>query len=121
MINNGSILSTDFSQLERKQEFWIEEREKKINLYQAFLEYIEFLEIKLEYESDDYQKYLIKRDIKRLRQEMNKYCVPSVLSLVKPQSKDEERLNNSLEYEEMSRNDLKESILMRVRKFKPNR
>ena len=101
-VKSNNILSINFSESKKRHELWLEEREKKSNLYRDFLEYIEFLEIKLGYESDTYQKFLIKRDIKKLKYQMNKYYVSSIFSIC----------NSEMKFEQKS----KDGLLMRVRK-----
>ena len=58
--------------------------------------------LKLGYESDTYQKFLIKRDIKKLKYQMNKYYVSSIFSIG----------NSEMKFEQKS----KDGLLMRVRK-----
>ncbi len=79
--DEGSILSRDFSGVEKILELWVEEREKKSQFYQAILEYIEFLEGRLADEENLYQRYLLEKEIKQLRKLREQYYVPSVLEV----------------------------------------
>ena len=73
------ILSFDHRAVDKIMDDWHLEREKKGNIFSSYAEYIEFLEIRLEDEEDDYKKYLIEKEIKKLKKEQKKYYVPSIL------------------------------------------
>lgn len=60
---------------------WEDQREKKGNIYRAFSEYIICLENSLENEEDSYKRYLIEKEIKKLKQEQKNYYVPSLLEM----------------------------------------
>ena len=84
MKNKGKCtLAINFQEYEKKEALWLEEREIKGNLYQAFSDYIVFLQRKLSQEDNDYQKYLIKQKIKILRKEMRKHEIKSILASAK--------------------------------------
>ena len=71
---------------------WIKygwKKHKKGNIYIAIKEYIEVLEKELEIEDDSYNKYLIEQEIKKLKKELKKYYVPSILEMAKFEKNDE--------------------------------
>lgn len=73
------VLATDFSKVNQSMEDWLAQREKKVNIYIAFSEYILCLEDSLEREEDSYKRYLMEQEIKKLKKEQKKYYVPSML------------------------------------------
>ena len=59
-----SILSFDHSAVDKSMDDWKKEREKKGNIFHSYGEYIQFLEEKLQLENDEFQKYIIQKEIK---------------------------------------------------------
>lgn len=78
-FNDDYILATDFNQVDREREEWMESREKLGNIYMAISEYIWYLQDLLTQEDDSYKKFLIEKEIKKLEKERMKYYVPSIL------------------------------------------
>lgn len=76
-----SILEMGFSDVDKHMEQWHQKREAKGKVYQAIKEYILFLVKSLEYEEDSYQRYLIEKEIKKLRKKQQEYYVPSILEM----------------------------------------
>ncbi len=74
-----SILSRDYSTVERNQNLWEEEIKMKGNVRQAISEYIEFFEGVLVNESNPCQRDLIEKKIKKLKKLRDQYYVPSIL------------------------------------------
>lgn len=81
--NSCSILSMDFRKVDEDMDRWEEQRLKKGDIYRAFSEYIICLENSLEHEDDSYIRYLMEKEIKKLKKEQKKYYVPSILGSVK--------------------------------------
>lgn len=78
---DNSVLSLDFSVVEKQHELWNEEREKKGKVYEAISDYVKFLEGILVDEVDLYRKHLIEKKLKQLRKLLEQYYVPSVLEM----------------------------------------
>ena len=98
MERKGSILATDFSEVDKVQELWLEKRKKKGQIYRSLDEYALFLESMLDSINDDYEKWLIERELKKLRKLQKKYDVPSILELdLYDSTKNEEEKKSSLE------------------------
>lgn len=81
MENRGSILETDFSSLEKEQKLWLEKRKKKAQIYQSLNEYVLFLESMLGSIADGFKKWLIKSELKNLKELQKEYYVPSLLEM----------------------------------------
>ena len=95
--SNNSILATDFSQVDRNMEQWKLERDKKINIYRAFSDYIECLESSLLLETDSYKQSIIKKEIKKLKKQQQSFSVPSILGMCKfGSSEKEEKVGKAL-------------------------
>lgn len=77
--NQKSILSFDRGAVDKYMNQWHMEREKKGNIYNSYGEYIQFLEDRLESETDSFEIIIIKQEIKKLKKEQKKYYVPSIL------------------------------------------
>ena len=75
--NSNPFLAIDFR---KRNEIWLEERDKKGNIYVAFDEYIEFLSLLLEKETDDFRRYTLEDEIKKLKKERDKYYCPPILA-----------------------------------------
>lgn len=98
MERKGSILGTDFSKVDKMQELWLEKRKKKGQIYRSLDEYALFLESMLDSIDDDYEKWLIERELKKLKKLQKKYYVPSILELDQyGLTKNEEEKKSSLE------------------------
>lgn len=76
-----SILNMNFDDLEKQQEFYKNERDIKIKIFESLAEYIKFLEDLLASLEDSYQRELVERKIKEIKNEQKKYYVPSMLEL----------------------------------------
>ncbi|MCI6265776.1 MAG: hypothetical protein MR598_02890 [Erysipelotrichaceae bacterium] len=99
MERKGSILSTDFSEVDKMQELWLEKRKKKGQIYRSLAEYALFLESMLDSMDDDYEKWLIERELKKLKKLQKEYYVPSLLeqAALYNLKKSTEEKKNSLE------------------------
>lgn len=62
-------------------------RHKKKMIYNAFQDYIEFLEHESDYEDDNYQIYLMKKEVKKLKKEQKRYYIPKIINKPKRKSK----------------------------------
>lgn len=88
------VLATDFSIVDIHMEDFEKQREKKENIYHAFSEYILCLENSLEHEHNFVDRCLLQEEIKKMKEEQQKYYVPSILEgAIYNENKD----NNSLE------------------------
>lgn len=74
---DSCILATDFSIVDKHMQIWQEERERKNQVSQ----YILYLERLLECENDSLKKYLIEKEIKKLKKQQENYRVPSILEM----------------------------------------
>lgn len=98
MRNRGNVLETDFSNFEKEQKLWLEKIKKKAQFYRSFNEYALFLESMLDSIDDDFEKWLIGRELKKLKKLQKKYEVPSLLELdLYNSTKDEEEKKSSLD------------------------
>ena len=77
--SSNSILATDFSKVNQDMKQWELEKNKKMNIYRAFSDYIECLETSLQLETDLYKQSVIKKQIKKLKKQQQKFSVPSIL------------------------------------------
>lgn len=84
ITNENCALATDFRKLDQEMIDWLDQREKKGNIYRAFSEYILCLESSLEHEEDFFKRCLIENEIKELKKEQKKYYVPSMLEMARP-------------------------------------
>lgn len=73
------VLATDFSVVNKHMEDFEKQREKKGNIYHAFSEYILCLENSLEHEHNFVDRCLLQEEIKKMKEEQQKYYVPSIL------------------------------------------
>ena len=73
------VLATDFSAVNKHMENFEKQREKKGNIYHAFSEYILCLEKSLEHEHNFVYRCLLQEEIKKMKEEQQKYYVPSIL------------------------------------------
>lgn len=91
-MSDRSVLGTDFSELRKRNELWLKNREYRQNIYSAVGEYIEFLEKLLLEEKDEDEKFSIERRIKKLKKEQEKYYDPCILAMPIDRNKfDEEK------------------------------
>ena len=89
-------LATDFNFLDKQAELSLERRSKKQKIYNALEEYLEVLEAQLELETDLYSKSLIEIEIKKIKKELKKYYVPSMLAATRyNSSKSNEKMDIS--------------------------
>lgn len=102
------VLATDFSQVDKEMEIWKEKRDAKSTIYIAFRDYIICLENSLEHETDSYKRYLIEKEIKKVKKEQKKYCVPSVLEI------------DSYDYINSGEKTVEKSSFSLIKKFKKN-
>lgn len=77
--NEYCALTFDHVAVDKYMNQWHMEREKKGNIYNSYGEYIQFLEDRLESETDSFEIIIIKQEIKKLKKEQKKYYVPSIL------------------------------------------
>lgn len=84
------MLDADFKKTDPKNEMWLEKRNKKGNIYIAIKEYLSVLEKELELEDDSYNKHLINQEIKKMKKELDKYYVPTILETAKFERYDEQ-------------------------------
>jgi len=80
-MSDRSVLGTDFSELRKRNELWLKNREYRENIYSAVGKYIEFLEKLLLEEKNENEKFLIEKRIKKLKKEQEKYYVPCILAM----------------------------------------
>lgn len=99
MERKGSILSTNFSEVDKMQKLWLEKRKKKGQIYRSLNEYALFLESMLDSMDDDYEKWLIEKELKKIRNLQKQYYVPSLLEQASLYNlkKSTEKKKNSLE------------------------
>lgn len=76
-----SILEIDFSVEEKQMEVWYKKRETKVKIYQSFSQCILYLQNLLECESDSFERYLIEKEIKKLKKRQQNYRVPSIMEM----------------------------------------
>ena len=65
---------------EKKAELYLEQRNKKEQIYIAFEEYIHILKETINYEENIHKKYLITEEIKKIKRTQEKYYVEPLLS-----------------------------------------
>ena len=96
MKNERSILENDFSVMSEEQRLWSEKRKKKGIVYLSLSEYAMFLESMLVSIDDDFEKWLIERELKNLKKLQEEFYVPAILEMnLDSLSKDEEVSKNS--------------------------
>ena len=71
--NEYCALTFDHVAVDKYMNQWHMEREKKGNIYNSYGEYIQFLEDRLESETDSFEIIIIKQEIKKLKKEQKKY------------------------------------------------
>ena len=77
-----SVLETiSINEMRNRNNDFQKQKDAKINIYKAFEDYIICLESSLEYEEDSYKRYLIEKEIKKLKKEQKEYYVPSALEM----------------------------------------
>ena len=100
MATNNIFMTNDFTELEQKQKLWLENIKHRKEIYNSFSQYIEYLEKILIEENDEYQKFLIKQRIKKLKKHREMYYDPCILAMKLPgkdhDNEKEEVYENSL-------------------------
>ena len=77
------ILATDFSDVKRQQQFYIDKIDKKSKIYMSLMEYSDLLKEQLEVEQDPCNRYTIQREMKKIKKELKKYYEPGMLAMYK--------------------------------------
>lgn len=84
MASNNIFMTNVFTELEQKQKRWLENIKHRKEIYNSFRQYIEYLEKILIEENDEYQKFLIKQRIKKLKKHREMYYDPCILAMKLP-------------------------------------
>lgn len=96
MAKNNIFMTTDFSGQKQRNETWLENRTYRKNIYDSIGDYIRYLELLPLDEKNVEQKYLIEKQIKKLKREQEKYYDPCILAMKLPGKNYNEEKGKSL-------------------------